>query len=125
LIPVGDAFHRADTDSQWGYKPDARFDPKTAIEPALPEQGHSLHAGWRWLKNNKTGKATLSLDGHHANENGCYLAGCVWFEFLFGESVVGNKFTPKGMSAETAAFLQKVAHDTVSASPGRGVVAPR
>lgn len=125
VIPTGDAFYRADTDSLWGYKPDAGFDRKTAVAPALPEQGHSLHAGWRWIQSKTTGKVSMNLDGHHANDNGCYLAGCVWFEFLFGESVVGNKFTPKGMNAETAAYLQKTAHEAVGASAGRGVGAPR
>ena len=26
LIPVGDAFHRSDTDPTWGYRPATRFD---------------------------------------------------------------------------------------------------
>lgn len=116
VIPVGDAFFRADTDPQWGYKADPNFDPKSATQPNLPVQEHSLHVGWRWIKDAKTGVTKLSIDGHHANENGCYLAGCVWLEFLFGESAVGNKFLPKGMTAETAAYLQKVAHETVRES---------
>lgn len=121
LIRVGDAFHRVDTDPQWGYKPDLQFDPKTAVEPKVPDQTHSLHVGWRWLKTPTTGKVALSMDGHHANDNGCYLAGCVWFEFLFGESAIGNKFIPQGMSAETAAYLQKVAHEVGRESAGKQV----
>jgi len=125
VIPVGDAFHRADTDSQWAYKPDLQFDPKEAVNPSLPDQTHSLHAGWRWGKSKTTGEISLSMDGHHANDTGCYLAGCVWFEFLFGESVVGNKFAPKGMSAETAAYLQKVAHEACIESAGKQVPAAK
>lgn len=119
VIPVGDAFHRADTDPHWAFKPDLSFNPKTAVCPALPDQSHSLHAGWRWTKD-KAGKNSLAMDGHHANDNGCYLAGCVWFEFLFGDSVVGNKFVPKGMNAETAAYLQKVGHETCLAEKAKG-----
>ncbi len=125
VIPTGDAFHRADMDPQWGYKPDLQFDPKKAVNPSVPDQAHSLHTGWRWSTNKTTGKISLSMDGHHANDNGCYLAGCVWFEFLFGDSVVGNKFAPKGMSAETVAYLQKTAHEAVGESAGRGAEAPR
>ena len=37
-IPVGDAFFAADTDPKWGYKPDPKFDPKSAKPPMLPDQ---------------------------------------------------------------------------------------
>jgi len=111
-IPVGDAFYLADTDKQWGYQPDAKFDVKKAEEPALPDQTHSLHVGWRWAKG-KNGKTTLSMDGHHANLAGEYLGACVWYEVLFKESVVGNKFVPKGLDAEYAKFLQETAHKAV------------
>jgi hypothetical protein len=107
-IPVGDAFHLADSDPAWGFKPDAAFDAKKAVAPALPDQTHSLHVGWRWSA--KDGKTTLSMDGHHANAAGEYLGACVWFEVLFGDSVVGNAFVPKGIAPEDAAYLQRVAH---------------
>lgn len=29
------------------------------------------------------------MDGHHANLAGEYLGACVWYEELFGDSVVG------------------------------------
>lgn len=110
-IPVGDAFHLADSDPKWGFKPDASFDPKKAVAPALPDQTHSLHVGWRW--NAKDGK--LAMDGHHANSAGEYLGACVWFEVLFQESVVGNTFVPKDLSPEDAAYLRDVAHRAVAA----------
>ena len=51
IIPVGDAFFQADTDAKWGFKPDPKpFDPKTAKQPELPLQTHSLHVGWAWKK---------------------------------------------------------------------------
>ncbi len=104
IIPVGDAFHMADTDPKWGYRPDTKFDPKKAKPPALPNQKHSLHMGRQW----KNGK--LSFDGHHANTAGQYLGACVFYETLFGESVVGNKFVPDGIDSAYARFLQETAH---------------
>ena len=56
-----------------------------------------------------------AYDGHHANRNGEYLAGCVWFETFYHRSVVGNTFHPKEMSPEDATFLQQAAHRAVEA----------
>jgi hypothetical protein len=117
ILPSGDAFNLVNTDPNWGYKPDPNFDPKTAVAPALPDQSHSLNMGYSWKE--KDGKSTLNFDGHHANTNGCYLAGCVWFESLFGISPVGNTFIPEGMSQETAAYLQQKAHEAVTAEKAR------
>lgn len=111
-IPVGDAFFLADTDPAWGYRPDTQFDLKRAKPPALPDQTHSLHVGWRWVKG-KDGQESLRMDGHHANVAGQYLGGCVFYEVLFGESVVGNRFVPKGLDAAYARFLQETAHRAV------------
>jgi hypothetical protein len=55
----------------------------------------------------------LGADKFHANAQGEYLLGCVWFEFFYGESVVGNTFVPKGVSAADAKVLQRVAHRVV------------
>ena len=111
IIPGGDAFVRADTDAKWGFKPDAKpFDAKTAKQPDLPIQTHSLHVGWRWAKSKDGKKTTLGMDGHHANLAGEYLGACVWYEVLFGESTVGISFIPKGLDAEFARFLQETAH---------------
>jgi hypothetical protein len=116
IIPVGDAFFRADTDTKWGFKPDPNpFDAKTAKQPDLPIQTHSLHVGWRWAKSKDGKKTTLSMDGHHANLAGEYLGACVWYEVLFGESPVGLAFIPKGLNAEFARFLQETAHEVVQA----------
>lgn len=113
IIPVGDAFFAADTDAKWGYKADTAFDPKTAKQPALPNQTHSLHVGWRWVKSKDGKKTTLGMDGHHANLAGEYLGACVWYEILFGESAVGNSYVPKGLDADHARFLQETAHAAV------------
>lgn len=112
-IPVGDAFYRADTDSRWGFQPEATFDPKKARPPLLPNQAHSLHTGWRWAKN-KDGMEVLGIDGHHASDAGQYLGACVWYEVLFGESVVGNPLIPKGLDPAYVRFLQETAHRAVA-----------
>ncbi|VTU02815.1 signal peptide protein : Uncharacterized protein OS=Chthoniobacter flavus Ellin428 GN=CfE428DRAFT_5127 PE=4 SV=1 [Gemmataceae bacterium] len=112
FIPVGDAFYAADTDPKWGYKPDAKFDPKAATAPTLPDQTHSLHVGWRWATATD-GKQTLQMDGHHANATGEYLGGLVFYEFLYGRSAVGNTFRPAGVDADYARFLQETAHNAV------------
>ena len=110
-IPVGDAFYAADTDPRWGYKPDPTFDAKAATPPALPDQAHSLHVGWRWVT--AGGKPALQMDGHHASPAGEYLGGLVFSEFLYGKSAVGNGFRPEGMDAAYARFLQETAHTAV------------
>lgn len=114
-IPVGDAFHMADSDPEWGYKVDEKFDRAKAMPPDLPDQTHSLHAGWRWVKSKDGAKTTLEMDGHHAGVAGEYLGACVWYEFLFKEPVAGNTFLPKGLTREEADYLQKVAHRAVEA----------
>ena len=122
LIPVGDAFHLANRDPQWGYKvPDAPFDSKKAKPGELTDQTHSLNVGWNWKKQ-PDGKLKLGMDGHHANMAGEYLGACVWYEVLFGKRVLGNAFVPKGLDAAYAKFLQDVAHRVSTsrdASPGR------
>lgn len=48
-------------------------------------------------------------DRYHANEYGCYLAGCVWFGKLFNVSPTEIKFIPEGFDTQTAVFLRNVA----------------
>lgn len=117
VIPVGDAFYLADTDAEWGYKVDTKFDIKSAKPPALPDQTHSLHVGWRWPK--AGAKQVLGIDGHHANTAGEYLGACVFYERLFEKSVVGNTFVPKGLSADDAKYLRGVAHRAVEQERAR------
>jgi hypothetical protein len=90
------------------------FDPETAQPPALPDQTHSLHIGWRWVGDE--GRKSLRMDGHHASPAGEYLGGLVFYEFLFGASAVGNGFRPEGMDADYARFLQETAHKAVESA---------
>lgn len=113
VIPVGSAFENARLDKAWGgVFPDPNFDTKGAAFPKLPDQTHSLHVGWAWAKD-KSGQQSLKYDGHHANAAGEYLGAAVWYELLFGHSVVGNSFVPKGVTPADAAILQRIAHETV------------
>ncbi len=122
-LPVGDAFYLADTDPKWGYQRDAKYDFKNKEQTAMPDQTHSLHVGWRMAKG-KDGKPTLGMDGHHAGPAGEYLGACVWYEVLFGESVVGNAFVTPGLDKAYARFLQETAHKAVLASRTRQLTTP-
>ncbi len=113
-IPVGDAFHLANRDPQWGYRVPAQpFDARSAKPGELPEQPHSLNVGWNWKKG-ADGQTKLTMDGHHANTAGEYLGACVWYEVLFGKSAAGTSFIPPGLDPEYAKFLQTTAHRAVS-----------
>ena len=114
LIPVGDAMFAAMTKAP--FKPDPSFDPKTAVYPTVPREQNTVHATWHWIKNGKTGKEELIRDSQHANNRGCYLGSCVFYEVLFNKSVVGNSYVPKDISPEDARMLQQIAHETVLAS---------
>jgi hypothetical protein len=51
ILPVGDAFHLANRDPQWGFRPSATaFDARNAKPGQLPDQLHSLNVGWNWKK---------------------------------------------------------------------------
>jgi hypothetical protein len=121
VLPVGDAFFRADTDSIWGYKPDPAFDATTAAYPKLPDQSRSLHIGYAWRAKEGGEGYTLAMDGHHAGTPGQYLAACVWYEELFGESVEDNPFVPAGVDPAYARFLRHTAHEAVAARRRAGV----
>ena len=116
MVPAGDAMELARSDSAWGkFVPDAAFDPKTAVYPSLPTgEKRSLQNGYSWRKDAKTGKYALGKDAFHANTQGEYLIGCVWFEFFFGQSAVGNAYVPKGVTREDATILQRIAHRVVT-----------
>lgn len=116
MIPSGDALEAARQDSAWGkFMPDPDFNPKTAVYPTLPKnEKRALHNGYSWRKNAKTGDFVLGKDCIHADAQGEYLIGCVWFEFFFKQSAVGNTFIPKGVTQDEAATLQRIAHRVVS-----------
>lgn len=114
IIPSGDAFENARRDVAWkGLFPDPLFDYQHPQQPHLPDQTHSLNRGYSWTQG-KDGQWKLSLDGHHANAAGEYLAAAVWFEFLYGQNIIGNSFVPKELKTDDVATLQRIAHQTVT-----------
>jgi hypothetical protein len=114
IIPVGDAFQNARGHADWkGVFPDPKFNYQQPQYPDLPDQTHSLNRGYSWTQG-KDGKWHLNLDAHHANSAGEYLAAAVWYEFLFGHSVIGNTFTPKDLQPPDVAILQRIAHQTIA-----------
>lgn len=110
IIPVGDAMHLATHDPAWAYAPDPAFNAATATYPQVPPgEKRSLHVGWRWFTT-RDGQRRLRFDGYHASVFGEYLGGCVFYEALFKESVIGNPYTPDSIPPQDAASLQALAH---------------
>lgn len=118
LIPVGDAFWKVSSDSQWGYKKDATYDFDKPVFPLLPDQTNSLYGGYWWVEG-KDGTENLSFDANHANTAGCYLAALVWYGFLFDESPEKLAFTPKTVPVDFGKYLRQVAWQTVKESAAK------
>jgi hypothetical protein len=57
-------------------------------------------------------------DGSHPSEAGTYLAACVFYAAIFGQSPEGSTYTA-GLPAVTAALLQRTAGATVLTDPAR------
>ncbi len=65
-------------------------------------------------------KLHKDYDGSHPELIGTYLAACVVYASLYGKSPVGNSYDYYGrIDKDTAAFLQKVADETVRKFYGR------
>ncbi|NLB69569.1 MAG: DUF4886 domain-containing protein [Lentisphaerae bacterium] len=93
MIPSGDAFQNARVSKMWG-------------KPVFS-------------KKRKNGMMKRSLhvdDAFHANSNGCYLLGCIWFEFLFGKDVREIRFKPWSIPRSDASILREIAHKTIKHS---------
>jgi Domain of unknown function (DUF4886) len=109
VLPSGAAFQLCRQKQQTKFSfPDPDYDYKNPNKDIFPKQNGSLNTGWKWKK----GK--FVLDAHHANNRGCYLAGCVWFEILFDIDARKIKFTPKSLDRKDAAFLRAIAHETAA-----------
>jgi len=108
IIPSGDAMQMAGTDAKWGFKKDVNFDYDNPTYPALPNQANSLNVGYSYDKDQK-----LNFDPNHANDAGCYLAGLVWYKFLFKKDPTKVTFKPEKVSPQFAAFLQQIAQKAV------------
>lgn len=104
LIPVGDAFWKVASDAKWGFRKDTSYDYNNPVYPQLPSQQYSLNTGYHWDKDKK-----LAFDANHANDAGCYLAGLVWYGFLFNEDPERVRYTAPGLDPDFAAALRQTA----------------
>lgn len=112
MIPVGTAFEVAKKDPTWDYQPTGVYTSDQTELSQIPDQSKSLHNGFYWTKN-KEGKSYIRADGFHANKNGEYLGGLVWYAFFFGKDPLDVSYKPDQMSEEQAASLRQAAHDTM------------
>jgi len=55
----------------------------------------------------------LGRDREHQSIHGMYIAACVVYTSLFGVSPEGLAYAPGGVSAEEAAFLQRIAWESI------------
>ena len=58
-------------------------------------------------------KALEAFDADPASSSGHYLLGCVWFEFLFGESVLDSPYQSPYVAVEDTPILKRIAHAVV------------
>jgi len=115
LIPDGDAFWLAYHHPKWAFKKDPNFDYKNPMYPALPLEKNSLNKGYFYEH-----EKLFKLDANHANAAGCYLAGLVWYEFLFHESPAKLRFKPTGVSKTFAQHLKTTAGKALKQEHLRG-----
>lgn len=55
---------------------------------------------------------TFDRDGWHLNKSyGRYTAGCIWFEKIMGQSVLGNPYHPSSIDSYVAEICQTAAHE--------------
>ncbi len=119
VLPAGEAVQRArETPGHLFAWPDPAYDYVTPRPPALPNQEHSLNAGWFWaVRETPDGMPELRKDVIHLNAAGCFLIGCLWFECLTELSIHDAPFQPPELTPEYAAFLRDVAHSTPRQGP--------
>ncbi|WPJ95583.1 DUF4886 domain-containing protein [Coraliomargarita algicola] len=117
IIPVGTAFQNAKKRPLWDYQA-TRIDTKSLSYPedkqGLPDQSKSLHSIFSW-RQSKDGSWSVGNDGFHANRNGEYLGGLVWYEFFFNADAREVSYKPEQLTEAQAVSLREVAHETVSA----------
>lgn len=73
---------------------------------------------WRQVLIDHPGLALYQSDGSHPSRSGTYLAACVFYAALFGESPEDLEYTG-GLGGGEAAILQRIAAETVLEDPAR------
>jgi hypothetical protein len=121
VIPVGTAFEKAKATDLWNYQP-TEIDTKALIFPQdrdnLPDMSRSLHQVFYWHPDAEKGGYKLVNDGFHANVNGKYLGGLVWYCFFTGADPREISYKPEGMSPVQAESLRGIAYDVINAPEG-------
>lgn len=115
MIPSGDAMQAARKLPRWTYRKDPNYDFDNPPSGQLPDQHGSLNIGYSWKKNKK-GEPELRLDTIHANLEGRYLTGCVFYETIYNDSALKLKFVPEGITETDARQLREIA---ASVTPSR------
>jgi len=73
-------------------------------------------SAWKQIREEYPGINLWQDDGSHPNENGTYLAACVFYAVIFQESPEGLTYTAQ-IPADTAQTLQSIAASVVLADP--------
>jgi hypothetical protein len=81
---------------------------RTGIDMILPV-GEAFQ-----IARERLGDCLCLEDKSHAAANGCYLAGCVWYEVLTGNLVKDNFFVPEEVALDQIPILKACAHEAVS-----------
>ena len=68
---------------------------------------------WQAASKQRPGMDFYGLDREHPSIDGTYLATCVIYATIYGRDPSGFAYAPPGITAEEAAFLQKIAWQTV------------
>ncbi len=113
--PVGDAFQIARAMPRFHQViPDPKFDYKNPTVGALPRMDGSLIVGWYWRERSEESFPEFRLDVKHANDLGCYLGGCVFYERITGGNPRKLDWAPSGMHSRIAEDLRHAAHKAVA-----------
>jgi len=108
---------------QWNMTPQQMYDGLSACYqklaahlecPLLP-----AGAAFQLAQQKQPDLGLYDSAAYHANDKGCYLAGCVWFGALFGISPEKVAFVPKGMTVAEADFLRQTAAEALETTRAR------
>jgi len=89
----------------------AHHDISTALNASVAPVGMAFQRS----QAERPGLDMLGRDREHQSIHGTYLAACVIYVSLFGETPQGLAYAPTSVSAKDAAFLQRIAWETVQA----------
>jgi lysophospholipase L1-like esterase len=115
VIPVGTAFQNARATPMWEYQQttmDVKSLSYSEDKDNLPDERKSLNRIFYWKKD-KQGEWFVGNDGFHANQNGEYLGGLVWYACIFGKDPRKITYKPDALTEEQAVSLREIAYESV------------